>query len=96
MEEYIVYAKVDEQGRIVDVNSSVFLETTDEWIEIDRGSESRHMHAQGNYFDGPIYDENGIPLFKMRNGKVKARTAKEINEEKDALFLHYSSAVEDV
>ena len=29
-------------------------------MEIDRGYDDRHHHAQGNYFDKPIYDERGI------------------------------------
>lgn len=57
---YIVYVKTDEQNRIRAVNSSAFLADTDGWIEIDRGYQTKHHHAQGNYFPLPIYDERGI------------------------------------
>lgn len=60
MQQYIVYIKPDEQNRIKAVNSSAFLRDTDGWIEIDSGIDTRHHHAQGNYFPKPIYDERGI------------------------------------
>lgn len=60
MQPYIVYIKSDEQNRIKSVNSSAFLRDTDGWVEIDRGFDDKHHHAQGNYFPSPIYDERGI------------------------------------
>ena len=60
MQPYIVYIKPDAQNRIVYVDSSAFLTGTDGWIEIDRGFDDAHHHAQGNYFPLPIYDERGI------------------------------------
>lgn len=57
---YIVYIKPDAQNRIQAVNSSAFLTDTNGWIEIDRGYQTKHHHAQGNYFPLPIYDERGI------------------------------------
>lgn len=60
MQPYIVYIKTDDQNRIKAVNSSAFLRDTDGWVEIDRGFDTRHHHAQGNYFEKPLYDERGI------------------------------------
>lgn len=60
MQPYIVYVKHDEQNRIIAVNSSAFIRDTDGWVEIDRGFDVKHHHAQGNYFPMPIYDERGI------------------------------------
>lgn len=57
---YIVYIKTDTQNRILAVNSSAFLRDTDGWVEIDQGFTDKHHHAQGNYFDKPLYDERGI------------------------------------
>lgn len=60
MQPYIVYIKTDDQNRIQDVNSSAFIRDTDGWVEIDRGFDVRHHHAQGNYFQKPKFDERGI------------------------------------
>ena len=60
MKPYIVYIKPDNQNRIQAVDSSAFLRDTDGWIEIDRGYDVKHHHAQGNYFPMPKYDERGI------------------------------------
>lgn len=60
MQPYIVYIKPDAKNRIRAVDSSAFLTVTDGWIEIDRGFDTKHHHAQGNYFPMPIYDDRGI------------------------------------
>lgn len=65
MQPYIVYIKPDDQNRIKAVNSSAFLRDTDGWVEIDRGFDTRHHHAQGNYFPLPIYDERGIHRYMI-------------------------------
>ena len=57
---YIVYAKHDAENRIIDVNSSAFLDDVSGWVEIDSGYTQRHHHAQGNYFEKPIMDDRGI------------------------------------
>lgn len=61
---YKVYVKLDEHNLISDVNSSAFLLDVEGWTEIDRGYTQRHHHAQGNYFDKPIYDDRGIKRYK--------------------------------
>ena len=80
MKPYIVYVKPDAQNRITAVNSSAFLTCTDSWVEIDSGYGDKYHHAQGNYFSKPIYDERGICLYKLVDGKPVERTA----DEKDA------------
>lgn len=60
MQPYIVYIKPDAQNRIQAVDSSAFLTDTNGWIEIDRGFDVKHHHAQGNYFPKPKFDERGI------------------------------------
>lgn len=60
MRPYIVYVKTDDQNRITSVNSSEFLLDASGWVEIDSGFETKHHHAQGNYFDKPIMDDKGI------------------------------------
>ena len=81
MSEFIVYVKTDENGNIVDVNSSVFLEDTTDWIEIDRGTGIRYYHAQGNYFPSGIMDNKGIWKYKLVNGRPVERTVQEMDED---------------
>lgn len=79
MNEYIVYIRVDDADRVVAVNSSVFLQDTDGWVQIDSGHGDRYHHAQGNYFPQPIIDERGIYRYKLVDGKPVERTQEEMD-----------------
>lgn len=74
---YTVYVKTDEQGRIRAINSSAFV-SPDWGTEIDQGIGDRYHHAQGNYFDRPLYTEDGIPRYKLVDGSPAERTEEEI------------------
>lgn len=76
---YIVYVKTDAQYRIISAASSAFLCDTDGWIAIDSGHGDKFLHAQGNYFDKPIFDERGIPQYKMFEGRPVERSQDEMN-----------------
>lgn len=79
MESYTVYIRTDEQGRITDITSDAFLESTQGWTAIDSGYGDKYHHAQGNYFDKPLCDERGIYRYKAYQfvdapaGKIIAR-----------------------
>lgn len=60
MQPYIVYIKPDAQNRITAVNSNAFLPDPSGWREIDSGFGDKYHHAQGNYFEKPLYDDRGI------------------------------------
>lgn len=79
MQTYIVYVKVDDQNRIIDVNSSAFLADVTGWAEIDRGSGYKYRHAQGNFFAKPLWNEKGLYYYKLVNGKPVERTAEEMD-----------------
>lgn len=79
MQPYVVYVKVDESNRITAINSSEFLTDVTVWIEIDQGFGDKYHHAQGNYFDKPLYDERGIYRYKLVDGKPVERTQKEMD-----------------
>lgn len=76
--EFSVYVKVDDAGRIIDINSSMFLKNRDGWIEIARGIGDAFQHAQGNYMPKPIFNVDGIPIYKMEMGEIKERSDEEI------------------
>jgi len=75
-ENYTVYIKADAAGRIIAVNSSAFLQDTDGWTAIDSGLGDRHHHAQGNYFDRPLYADDGTHNY-IYDGKCRLATDEE-------------------
>lgn len=81
---YIVYVQTDRHNRITAVNSSAFV--SGDWgTEIDRGYGDKYHHAQGNYFSRPIYTEDGIPRYKLEDGKAVERTKEEIEADRAAI-----------
>lgn len=76
---YGVYALVDAEGRVMAINSDAFLTDLNGWVCIDEGYGDRYHHAQGNYLDGPLYDERGICRYKIADGKIALRTQAEID-----------------
>lgn len=79
MKPYIVYVKTDDANRIIASNSSAFIQDITGWTEIDSGYGDRYHHAQGNYFDKPLYDERGICRYKLVNGRPVERTQEEMD-----------------
>ena len=70
-----VYIKVNEQHEITEVNSSIFIDIDDikNWTKIDEGNGDKYAHAQNNYFDKPLKDEDGNYNYLYINGKVYER-----------------------
>ena len=81
---YIVYVKIDEQNRIQAVNSSAFLDDVTGWVEIDSGFGDKYHHAQGNYFDKPLYDDRGIMRYRLVLGVPKERTQEDMDADYEA------------
>ena len=79
MKPYKVLIHVDDAGCVVAINSSAFITDTDGWMEIDSGFGDKYHHAQGNYFDKPLYDERGICRYKLVDGKPVERTQDEMD-----------------
>ena len=78
---YTVYVKTDEQGRIRAINSSAFV-SPDWGTGIDQGIGDRYHHAQGNYLGRPLYTKDGIPRYKLAEGKAVERTEAEIQADR--------------
>ncbi|WP_407453576.1 hypothetical protein [Methanobrevibacter sp.] len=78
---YKVYAKLDENKVIKAIQSSIFLQDTTDWVEIDKGVGDKYAHAQGNYLSKSLIDANGKYNFKYVKGVVELT-----QEEKEALF----------
>ncbi len=84
-ENYIVYVRTDEQSRILEANSSAFLADTTGWTAIDEGLGDKYHHAQGNYFDGDLYTDDGIPRYALADGAPVLRSAEEIEADRAAM-----------
>ena len=84
---YKVYVKINATNYITDVNSSEFLTNLTDWIAIDEGSGDKYHHAQGNYFDKPLYEDHGSPVYKLENGLAVERTQAEIDADIAAMSV---------
>lgn len=82
MENIKVYIKTNEQNIITAINSSIFLNNIEGYIQIDEGSGDKYAHAQGNYLEKSLVDESGIFNYKFENGQILELT----EEEKNSLF----------
>ncbi len=79
MQPYGVYIRVDDEGRIIAINSSAFLVDTDDWTRIDEGFGDKYHHAQGNYLDLPLRDGRGICRYCWDGQQVVERTREEMD-----------------
>lgn len=77
-----VYIKINEQNIITAINSSIFLNSIEGYIQIDEGSGDKYAHAQGNYLEKSLVDESGRFNYKFEDGKILELT----EEEKNTLF----------
>lgn len=85
IKKFDVYVKTDSRNCIREVNSSAFVSPN--WgTEIDQGIGDRYHHAQGNYFDKPLYTEDGIPRYKLMDGAPVERTEEEILSDKSTML----------
>ena len=91
-----VYVRLDENKTIVEINSSIFLNDTTDWVEIDEGEGDRYAHAQGNYFEGGLLDEQGRYKYKLYRNKVKERAEdeKEVAEQEPSRLDKLESKLE--
>ncbi|MFI3227374.1 MAG: hypothetical protein R3Y09_08180 [Clostridia bacterium] len=71
MQEKIgVLIKTNSENEIINIKSSVFVENTAEWIEIDSGFGDKYVHAQNNYLPKKITDLYGRYNFKYTAGEI--------------------------
>lgn len=75
MEEVIeqpikVYIRVNSNNEVIDINSEIFITDLNGWIKIDEGFGDKYAHAQSQYFDKPLINEEGQFTFKYINNKI--------------------------
>lgn len=86
MEEMLikVLVQIDERNIIKAINSNVFIDDTTDWIQIDEGTGDKYAHAQNNYLDQALYDQQGRSNYVYENEIVRLIS----EEEKEVLFPH--------
>ena len=76
--EYKVYVSLQD-GYITSINSEIFLsqEEIQTMTEIDKGQGDKYAHAQSQYLEKGLVDENGRYNYKYVEGKVVEVVEKE-------------------
>lgn len=65
-----VYVKVNTNNEIIGVGSSVFIQDTTGWVEIDSGFGDKYAHAQSQYFEKPLINEDGTYNYSYIDGQI--------------------------
>lgn len=65
-----VYVKTNENNEITQIASSIFLEDTNNWTEIDKGNSDKYAHAQSQYLQKGITDNQGRYNYKLVDSEV--------------------------
>lgn len=77
-----VYIKTDSNDVIAEINSDIFLASTEGYTLIDEGEGDKYAHAQGNYLEYGLMDEQGRHNYRLLDGNVDLLT----EDEKQELF----------
>ena len=70
MEEKI---SVYDKNEIIEVGSNIFIENFSNWIKIDEGTGDKYAHAQNQYLEKTIVNEDGQFNYIFENNKVKEK-----------------------
>lgn len=77
-----VYIKIDSANRIIACEGGYTIgNITDfsEWLLIDAGEGDKYNLCQTNYFEKPIFEEHGVPVYKFEKGLAVERSQAEID-----------------
>ncbi len=82
-----VYVLVDEQDRILRCEGGHTMrniENVEQWVLVDEGEGGKYDRCQAAYFAGGLYTEDGIPKYKLLDGKPAERSAEEMEADRAA------------
>ena len=65
-----VYIKVNSNNEVIEINSEIFIKDLSNWTYIDEGFGDKYAHAQSQYLDKPLINEDGQFTFKYINNKI--------------------------
>lgn len=83
-----VYIKIDSQNRIIACDGGYTIGNItnfSEWLLIDEGEGDKYNLCQSNYFEKPLFEEHGVPVYKFENSLAVERTQAEIDADIAAL-----------
>lgn len=69
-EPNIVYVKLNDKNEVIEIGSSIFIKDTTGWIKISEGYGDKYAHAQSQYFDKPLKNDEGNYNYKFIEGQV--------------------------
>lgn len=93
-----VYVVADELGRIIRCEGQYTLpDDLNGWSLIEEGPPCDRLNlAQSHYFPEGIYTSDGIPRYKLLNGKPEARTEDEIEADRAAIIQSNPSVLDQL
>ena len=65
-----VYIKINTNNEIIGVGSSIFINNLTDWVEIDSGFGDKFAHAQSQYFENPLVNDDGSYNYAFIGGKI--------------------------
>lgn len=78
-----VYIQTDNRKRIIRCEGGYTTPADlSGWVQIDEGVGDRFNLAQSQYFPGGLYTADGIPLYKLQDGKPEERTPAELDADR--------------
>ena len=83
-----VYVLADDRGRIIRCEGGYTtgnITDPENWVQIDEGTGDRFNLCQSNYFDPPLYTEDGVPRYKLVDGQPVERAEAEIAADRAAI-----------
>jgi hypothetical protein len=81
-----VYVKTDENSRIIRCEGGYTTsENLEDWTYIGEGTGDKYNLCQSHYFNGGLYDVDGIPRYKLMDGVPILRSDAEIEADRTAL-----------
>lgn len=82
-----VYVLTDEKSLIIRCEGGYTNpDDIEGWTQIDEGTGDRYNLCQSLYFDGGLYTEDGIPRYKLVDGRPVERTKEEIHADRPDLL----------
>lgn len=81
-----VYVRMDERSRIIRCEGGYTTPADlSGWVQIDEGTGDRFNLAQSHYFPGGLFTDDGIPRYKLQDGKPMEHTEDEIQADRAAI-----------
>ena len=77
-----VYIKLDSQNRIIRCEGGYTIgniDNVDDWILIDEGDGDKYNLCQSHYFEKPLFEDHGVPVYKFEKGLAVERSQAEID-----------------